>query len=179
MTIFEEMRIYLIGFMGSGKSYVGKHIAVSANMTFVDMDQSIENEAKSSISKIFTQQGEGAFRKMEQSVLHQTINFEDTIIACGGGTPCFFDNLEWMKNQGLVIYLKTPVDLITTRLLKGQAHRPLLKDKTRPELRGFVESLLEQRSSFYEQAHVIYEQRSNGQNVVQELIDNLSEILGH
>ncbi|MEM6726800.1 MAG: shikimate kinase, partial [Bacteroidota bacterium] len=103
-------RIYLIGFMGSGKSYYGKHLAEALGYQFVDLDETIEEKSGQSIPEIFSSQGEVAFRQMEQQVVQESTQRSKIVYATGGGAPCFFDNLERMKNGGVVLYLQATTE---------------------------------------------------------------------
>ena len=145
-------RIYLVGFMGCGKTYIGRRIAEQSGYTFVDLDEQIEEREGLSIAEIFNRFGEGYFREKEQEVLRQTASLDRHIIACGGGTPCFFDNMQWMTGHGLVVFLDIPVPILASRLEKEIEKRPLLKGIGQSELESFIESRLEGRRSFYEKA---------------------------
>ena len=140
--------------MGSGKTTIGKALADQLDLPFIDMDDLIELRAKQSISQIFELKGEETFREIEQSSLKSLQNKTEGIIACGGGTPCFFDNMDWMKMNGLTIYLKyTPEQII--QHLKGETnHRPILSGKTEAELLQFIATHLKEREMFYGRAHV-------------------------
>src|SRR5215471_7922238 len=114
-----NMRIYLIGFMGSGKSFWGKKLSAEKNLPFFDLDDVIIQQENMSITDIFAQKGEEYFRMLEKEVLTDlTKSHEDVIISCGGGTPCFFGNIDYMKKNGLVIWLNTSTDVLIKRLLK-------------------------------------------------------------
>lgn len=147
------MRIYLTGFMGSGKSYFGKKIARAYRMAFIDLDQAIEMHFGKFIPDIFEQQGEDAFRRMEQEMLHRTVLLPNAVIACGGGTPCFFDNMQWMNDNGLTVYLRTSVSTLIQRLQADPPNqRPLLKGMTGNELEQFITERLQQREIYYKQS---------------------------
>lgn len=170
------MRIYLLGFMGSGKSFSGKQLAEKFNMSFVDLDDYIEKQEGQSIRSIFKNKGEDYFRKAEMHCLHKMSTKEMTVISTGGGTPCFFDNMDWMNKDGITVFLETPVRILTNRLLEGKEHRPLLKDFSQKELASFIEHKLEERNPFYHQAQVFYLQREEGQEVAEELMRYLYRV---
>lgn len=149
--------IYLLGFMGCGKSYMGKGLAEKLGWDFLDMDDYLEANEGMTISQIFAEGGETLFRQLERNYLHATYDFTKTIIATGGGAPCFFDNVDWMNENGQTIYLKTPVSILVNRLEKETAHRPLLAGKTTNALHQFITKKLAERSLFYEQAATIFE----------------------
>jgi shikimate kinase len=159
------MRIYLIGFMGSGKSHTGKKLAELLKVPFFDLDQMIEDQQQKTISELFEKLGEDRFREIEQRTLHQTIAHKDAVISCGGGTPCFFDNMEWMNEHGVTIYLHTSEALLLERLIMERNKRPLLANSAGEELAGFINRLMEKRLPYYEQAQVIYHQRENEEDV--------------
>jgi shikimate kinase len=174
------MRIYLIGFMGSGKSTVGKIVAHRLSIPFYDMDDLIENSAGTSIASIFQQYGESYFRKLEQEALYDTEKIDKSIIATGGGTPCFFDNMEWIKQHGASIYLKGSPEILCSRLLKNTAERPLIKDYSEDTLLSYIHGKLEERAPFYEQADVIYHQTDKTPTLIAEdLIIHFDQIFGH
>ena len=152
--------IYLLGFMGCGKSYMGKSLAQQLGWEFLDMDDFLEANEGMTISQIFAEGGETLFRKLEQNYLHATYDFSETVIATGGGAPCFFDNMDWMNQNGQTIYLKTPVSILVERLKKETTHRPLLAGKTTVELSQFIRNKLVERSPFYEQARVIFDYKT-------------------
>lgn len=151
-------RIYLIGMMGCGKSYWGKRLAEKSGRQFIDLDRLIEIESGTSIAHKFKNDSEGNFREWECRTLKKTVQFSQAIIATGGGTPCFYDNLEWMKKNGAVMYLRTPVSLLAERL-KDELHlRPLLTGITVHNLEAHLENLLKTRERYYLQADVVIEQ---------------------
>ncbi len=173
-------RIYLIGFMGSGKSFTGRRLAAELGLPFLDLDHYLEEKAGRTIFRIFEEEGEAAFRKMEAAALRETDRFSAAVIACGGGTPCFGDNMEWMNAYGLTIYLETPVELLVERLISETAHRPLLRGLDRPGLRRYIEDKLAHRAPYYGRASVIMHQTADrSEDLVRELIDHLEDITGH
>ena len=146
-------RIILIGYMGSGKTTVGKALSKETGMMFYDLDWYIESRMRKTVSQIFAEKGEEGFRKIEYNMLHEVAEFEDVIISCGGGTPCFFDNMDYMNQQGDVIYLKATPETLYKHLLMAKVERPLLKDKTPEELIAYITEHLKEREPFYEKAH--------------------------
>ena len=146
-------RIILIGYMGSGKTTVGKALSKETGMMFYDLDWYIESRMRKTVSQIFAEKGEEGFRKIEYNMLHEVAEFEDVIISCGGGTPCFFDNMDYLNQQGAVIYLKATPETLYKHLLMAKVERPLLKDKTSEELIAYITEHLKEREPFYEKAH--------------------------
>lgn len=147
------MIIFLIGFMGCGKSFTGKYLSADLKIPFVDMDDAIEREAGMTISEIFEQFGEPHFRKLESRFLHNLDPNEDLVVATGGGAPCQGDNMEVMNTRGTTIFLDVDKDVIVQRLLRGIDHRPLLAGMNRYDLEFFYDRKMEERRRFYEQAN--------------------------
>ena len=145
-------RIILVGYMGSGKTTVGKALSKETGMMFYDLDWYIESRMHKSISQIFAEKGEEGFRKIEYNMLHEVAEFEDVIISCGGGTPCFFDNMDYLNQQGDVIYLKATPEVLYKHLLMAKVERPLLKGKTADELIAYITEHLKERALYYQQA---------------------------
>lgn len=146
------MRVYLIGYMGSGKSSMGKKLAARMGYSFLDLDRIIEEEEQRSISEIFTEKGEAAFRMMERLALHSTFDKENIVVSTGGGAPVFFDNMEMMNKNGICIYLKADPDVLVSRLIRHQHLRPIIASLNPEELLGFIHEQLEKRAPFYEKA---------------------------
>ena len=142
--------------MGSGKTTVGKALSKETGMMFYDLDWYIESRMRKTVSQIFAEKGEEGFRKIEYNMLHEVAEFEDVIISCGGGTPCFFDNMDYMNQQGDVVYLKATPETLYKHLLMAKVERPLLKDKTPDELIAYITNHLKEREPFYQKArHVL------------------------
>ena len=173
------MRIYLIGFMGSGKSFTGKRLAGLLNIPFSDLDEGIEDLAKKTIPQIFKEEGESAFRAIEKEALHLTGHLPAAVVACGGGTPCFFDNMEWMNDHGICIYLKTAPKVLFDRLLGEKDYRPLLKELSDKELKTYIKEKVTEREVYYLKASVVYEQQSLNEDVAIQLMQQLPNITGH
>ena len=146
-------RILLIGFMAAGKTTLGKALARELGLQFIDLDHYIENRYRSTVSQLFAERGEEAFRQIERNMLHEVAEFEDVIIATGGGTPCFFDNMDYMNGQGTTVFLEASVDTIHTRLTIARTQRPLVAQKTADELRDYIIQMLELRKPYYSRAH--------------------------
>jgi shikimate kinase len=178
-TTFNPKRIFLLGFMGSGKSYIGKKLSERMSMPFSDLDDIIEKGEDTKISAIFETSGEKQFRLLEKKYLHTYAMIDHALIATGGGTPCFFDNMEWMNKHGVTIYLKASSKLLAQRLLAERSHRPLLSNLNDQSLLDFIRIKLEERASYYEQASVIVEQTKNDETIIEELYQNFSSITGH
>lgn len=161
--------IFLIGMMGSGKSTTGKQLAGLLGWPFIDMDRYIEDENGLSIPEIFSRYGEEKFRLLEREALLKTLNIQDPIVvATGGGTPCFFDNMLKMKGKGWVVYIRTPIEILLGRLGRDASDRPLFYSHKGGEI---LTELLEKRKEYYEQAHIVYEQRREGMKIAEELYE--------
>ena len=148
-----KQNFFLIGFMGSGKTYCGKIWAKKNKLAFYDLDVKIEKASRMKINDIFEKKGEEKFREMERYHLRKFENKKNFLLACGGGTPCFFDNMEWMKREGKVFYLKATPELIVDQLMYETAHRPVIKDVMPGELLPFIQKKLLEREHYYLQAH--------------------------
>ena len=149
-------RIILIGYMGAGKTTVGKALSKELGIIFYDLDWYIESRMRKSVSQIFAERGEEGFRKIEYNMLHEVAEFENVIISCGGGTPCFFDNMDYLNQQGQVVYLKADPEVLYKHLLMGKVERPLLKGKTPEELIAYITEHLKEREPYYNKAqHVL------------------------
>ncbi len=149
------MLIYLIGFMGSGKTTAGKKLAQKLNYDFIDLDSLIESESGTTITGYFEQFGEEKFRLLEQQVLKNSFRLKNTVISTGGGAPCFFNNIDEINKNGLSIYLKTDIPLIINRLRNGKDQRPLVKNKSKEGLKNYLSDLLSKREIFYNQAKLV------------------------
>lgn len=145
-------RILLVGFMAAGKTTLGKALAKDLGLQFVDLDLYIESRYHATVSQIFAERGEEGFRQIERNMLHEVAEFEDVIIATGGGTPCFFDNMEYMNAQGTTVFLDVSVDVIFTRLTIARTQRPLVAGKTDEELRSYITETLNRRLPYYSRA---------------------------
>ena len=146
-------RIFLIGYMGSGKTTVGQLLAEKLGYTFLDMDTYIEGKMFKSVSQIFAELGEEQFRLLEQRSLHEIGEIENVVIATGGGAPCFYDNMEYMNRMGTTIYLKlSPVELSERLETFRTNKRPLLANRKGAELQQFITEGLAKREPVYSQA---------------------------
>lgn len=145
-------RIILIGYMGAGKTTIGKALSKELGIIFYDLDWYIENRMRKTVSQIFAERGEEGFRKIEYNMLHEVAEFEDVIISCGGGTPCFFDNMDYLNQQGQVVYLKAEPEVLYKHLLMAKVERPLIKGKSQEELLTFISEQLERREPYYSKA---------------------------
>ena len=146
------MLIFLIGFMGSGKTTIGPGLAEKLGYTFVDQDELIEKHYNMTVSEVFAKHGEPKFRETEQQVLSDIVASDNLVISTGGGAPCFFNNMEFMNSHGLTVYLEAEPVTLMQRLRASTDSRPLLKGKTEEELLHFIAGKLEERNKFYHMA---------------------------
>lgn len=146
------IRIIIIGYMGAGKTTVGKALSKELAIPFYDLDWYIESRMHKTVAQLFAERGEEGFRKVERNMLHEVAEFEDVVISCGGGTPCFFDNMEYLNQQGETVYLKADPEVLYGHLLMGKTVRPLLVGKSKEELLTFIREQLEKREPFYTKA---------------------------
>ena len=165
-------RIILIGFMGSGKTTLGRALAKALGLTFIDLDNYIELRHCKSINQIFAERGEEGFRRIEHNLLHEVCEFEDVIISAGGGTPCFFDNIDYMNAQGTTIYLQVSNERLLTRLKIAKSRRPLLKDKNDEEISNFIVEQMQRRETCYTNAdHTFAAERLENKEQIAESVE--------
>lgn len=152
------MNIFLIGFMASGKTTVGKILAKRLNMTFKDIDAEIENKHGMTAGKYYAAFGETSFRETERAILLELVKNNNQVISTGGGAPCFFDNMEVMNRQGITVYLKMNKEAIIQRLLKlppaSIARRLLIAEKSKEEIIQFITTNMDKREIFYDKARI-------------------------
>jgi len=142
--------------MGSGKTHWGRLLSAKLQLPFRDLDTVIVEKEEKSVSEIFSEHGEEYFRYLEKEVLEEIVKTEDSfILSCGGGTPCFFNNIEFMKKSGKVIWLNTSIDVLKDRLLKERMSRPLIREIGDDELKRYIIRKLTERKMYYEQADVM------------------------
>lgn len=145
-------RIILVGYMGAGKTTVGRQLAMTLGLQFYDLDWYIEMRYHKKVSEIFAEEGEEYFRDLERRMLHEVAEFENVVISCGGGTPCFYDNMAYMNQQAETVYLKLTPEVLCMHLKMGRTVRPLILGKTEEELQQYIRESLVVREPFYTQA---------------------------
>jgi len=150
-------RVIIIGYMGAGKTTIGCALSRELGMPFYDLDWYIESRMHKTVKQLFDELGETGFRRIERNMLHEVAEFENVIVSCGGGTPCFFDNMDYMNGQGDTVYLKATSDILCAHLAMGHTIRPLLLGKSKGEMRTFIENQLRQREPFYTKAKHIFD----------------------
>lgn len=171
-------RIILIGYMGAGKTTLGKALAQELNLQFYDLDWYIEERYHKTIAQIFAERGEDGFREIERNMLHETAEFENIVLSCGGGTPCFFDNMAYMNRQAKTVYLKATPEILTQHLRMSKTERPLLKGKNDEELILYISTSLETRTPYYSRAHYTFDVTllDNSENI-KDAVRSLKELL--
>lgn len=172
-------RIIIIGYMGSGKTTVGHALSQELGLPFYDLDWYIETRMHRTVKQIFDEKGEEGFRKIEHNLLHEVAEFEDVIISCGGGTPCFFDNIDYINRQGETVYLKCTTDVLYKHLKMGKTVRPLLLNKTPDEVKTFIEAQVKQREPFYAKAkHIVDVSLMDNKEKIKTTVDAIRGELG-
>lgn len=172
------IRIFLTGYMGAGKTTLGKAFARKLNLPFVDLDWYMEERFHKTVGELFVERGEAGFRELEKNMLHEVGAFEDVVISTGGGAPCFFDNMDFMNRNGKTVFLNVHPDVLFRRLRVAKQQRPILQGKQDDELKEFIIRALEKRTPFYSQAQYIFnadelEDRSQIEKSVEKLRDLL------
>ena len=172
------IRIFLIGYMGAGKTTLGKAFARAMGLTFVDLDWYIEERFHKTVSQIFAERGEEGFRELEKRMLHEASDFENVVISVGGGTPCFFDNMEYMNQVGETVFLDVDNKVLFRRLKVAKHQRPLLANKTDEELMIFIQEALEKRLPHYTKAkHVFNGELLENRHQIQQSVERLKDLL--
>lgn len=172
-------RIILIGYMGAGKTTIGKALASNLGLMFYDLDWYIETRMHRTVAEIFEERGEEGFREIEHNMLHEVAEFENVVISCGGGTPCFYDNMEYMNRQGMTLYLKASPEVLAAHLRMGKSVRPLILGKNDEELRQFIIESLESREPYYSMAkYTLDVDVMDNNEKIQQSIEKTKEVLG-
>lgn len=152
---WSKNRIYLVGFMGAGKTTYGRLLANKLGFKFFDTDKKFEEKYKTTVDLFFKKYGEEAFRKIEYEMIISTFELDNIVVSTGGGTPCFFDTMKQINDHGISVYLQLPAKALYNRLVYAKKLRPLVAKKSDRELLGFIENKLEEREPFYRQARYI------------------------
>lgn len=144
--------IILLGYMGAGKTTIGRTLAQLLGIEFYDLDWYIENRQRQRITQLFESRGEEGFRLVERNMLHEVAEFQDIVLSCGGGTPCFYDNMDYINRCGTSVYLHATADVLIRHLRMAKSRRPLLEGKSAEQLALYIQQSLAQREPFYAQA---------------------------
>ncbi|TBR19916.1 MAG: shikimate kinase [Chitinophagaceae bacterium] len=168
-----KLKIFIIGFMGSGKTYWGKRLSEKINLPFFDLDELIEQHENESVDEIISAKGETWFRSLEKETLENfTKNHNSFILSTGGGTPCFLNNIEYLKKNGYVICLNAEIEILYQRLKMEKQKRPLIKNLNDKQLKDFIVEKLVERNIFYQQADQIINEKEID-------LENICKILEH
>ena len=171
-------RIFLIGYMGAGKTTLGKAFSRELGLTFIDLDWYIEERFHKTVQQLFSERGEQGFRELEQKMLHEVAEFEDVVISAGGGTPCFFDNMDYMNACGDTVFLQVEPEVLFHRLKVAKQQRPLLANKSDEELMNFICEALQKRHPFYSQAKFLFRaDELEDKAQIQASVDSLRKLL--
>ena len=165
-------KIFLIGMMGSGKSYWCKQLFKKMKCAGYDLDYLIEMNEEKTIAEIFAEDGEEYFRKTEAKILRWMQEKKTFVLATGGGTPCFHENMQWMNKTGTTVWIDESIDVLVERLKPEKEHRPLIKNLTDDELKDFLSKKLEERKSFYSQCKVHVKGRDIELKKILEFVNN-------
>jgi shikimate kinase len=153
------MKIFFIGFMGSGKTHWGRLVSEKLHIPFFDLDEQIVSHEEKSIAEIFADNGEEYFRLLEKDILHIIAeSHENFVMACGGGAPCFYNNIDYMNQSGTSVWINTSIETLFQRLIKEKESRPLIKNLTNDQLKGFIIKKFSDRKIYYEQAEIIIDE---------------------
>jgi shikimate kinase len=167
--------IFLVGYMGSGKSTIGRLLAENLHFQFIDLDVWIENRFHKTIRELFSDYGEAKFREIEHKSLEELADFQDVVVATGGGAACYHQNMGWMNAHGITIYLAVSVETLVGRLAAAKAKRPLVSDKSDVDLQVFIKESLRQREPFYRQAHLVVDSSSDAaEGLTARIVDEIN-----
>ena len=171
-------RYFLVGYMGAGKTTIGRLLAKKMQLSFIDLDHFIEARYRMKVADIFVTKGEEYFRQIEREMLIEVASFENVIVSTGGGVPCFFDNAKLMKKAGVSIYLKASPEALFSRLRFAKNQRPILRGKTDAELLEFIRKNLDFRSTYYEQSTLVFNaEELDSQHSVAKATDEIMKLL--
>lgn len=168
-------RVFLVGFMGSGKSTIGKYIANDMKWEFIDMDNYFEKKHNCTIKEYFAKYGEDQFRVAENEVVKELSTAENAVIATGGGAPCYYDNMDIMNSAGATIYINVEPEDLANRLSKAKSKRPLLANKSDEELLDYIKSKLGEREEHYRKAKMVVDGEHMPFSAYKTLIEMLPE----
>ena len=172
-------RVIIVGYMGAGKTTVGRALAKDTGMQFYDLDWYIEARMRKTVPQLFAGRGEEGFRLVERNMLHEAAEFEDVVLSCGGGTPCFFDNMDYMNSLGDTVYLKASPEVLCAHLRMGKTRRPLIEGKGPDELLGFVAEQLARREPYYAKArHTLDVNLLDNYEKIKISVSRLRDMLG-
>ena len=174
------IRIFLLGYMGAGKTTLGRAFARDMNLSFIDLDWYIEERYHKTVRQIFEEYGEDGFREIERKMLHEVAEFENVVVATGGGTPCYFDNMDYMNACGNTVFMNVDTGVLFRRLRVAKQQRPLLARKTDEELKEFIDAALEKRLPFYRKAEYDFcGNELEDRHQIQKSVESLKKMLNY
>jgi len=167
-------KIYLIGYMGAGKTTLGRLLAAEMGVPFIDLDDSIETRYSTTVGMLFSEKGEAGFREIERDLLREVSQNDNAVISTGGGAPLFHNNMEYMNREGLTVYLKVSPEELVARLKTEQEKRPLIRGKSEAELMAFVSETLAKREKTYALSHLTFcAENLDSEKEIQQTVTNL------
>lgn len=167
------MRIYLIGYMYSGKTTLGRQLASRLGMDFVDLDELVERHYRTTVPILFSRYGESTFRVLEQHELHATERLHNCVVSTGGGTPCYADNMQWINAHGLSVFLQVGLPVLLERMANSRNPRPILAGLTPEQRQSRVQSQLAERLPYYTQASITFcEETSSIESLAAQICDS-------
>lgn len=153
------MKIFFIGFMGAGKTHWGRLLSEKLNLRYFDLDEQVREHSGRTIPELFSTVGEEQFRLLEKEVLHIiTESHDQFVMSCGGGSPCYFNNIDYMNEAGTTIWINTPIEVLFERLVKEKENRPLIRDLSDQQLRSFIIRKFADRKIYYDQASIVIDE---------------------
>lgn len=167
------MRLFLVGYMGSGKSTLGRQLARVAGLHFIDLDKYIEERHCRSVQQLFAEEGEAVFRIFEKNALAEVAEFDDVVVATGGGAPCFYDNMELMNRAGVTVFIDVDPQVLARRLMTSKTVRPLIMGKSKQELITFIAENLEKRRVYYDKSRIVVRNPDMDVRQILSLIENI------
>ena len=171
--------IILLGYMGAGKTSVGKAMARKLGLSFYDLDYFIEERFRRKVADIFAEHGEEGFRKIEYNMLHEVAEFEDIVLSLGGGTPCFFDNIDYINQKGITVFMNASPEIIVKHLKISHNVRPLLQQKQGQELLDHIARHMEERMPYYRKAqYEVNVDTLDSFQKIDQLVDYILEVTG-
>ena len=169
-----KMRVFLVGYMGVGKTTYGKKLASRYGLNFIDLDGYISSRENVKVADIIKTQGEEVFRLLEKKYLKEVVKLDDVLVSTGGGTVCFFDNMTLINESGVSVYLKLDEKSLAKRLFNGMESRPILKGKTVEELAEFISEHISSRTPYYNRAHIEFDVLNFTSQRMDELIAKIN-----
>ena len=167
-------KIYLVGYMGAGKTTLGRLLATEMGVSFIDLDDYIEARYSTTVGMLFGEKGEAGFREIERDLLREVSRNNNAVISTGGGAPLFYDNMEYMNCEGLTVYLKVSPGELVARLKTEQEKRPLIRGKSEAELMAFVSETLEKREKTYALSHLTFcAEKLDSEKGIQQTVSKL------